>query len=55
MKDDNSETLMNRYDIYIETTKPVIEYLVKNKNFYQIDGTLEIDKITSKIDTFINV
>jgi len=54
-KDDNSETLMNRYDIYIETTKPVIEYLAKNKNFYQIDGTLEISKITSKIDTFINV
>jgi len=54
-KDDNSETLMNRYDIYIETTKPVIVYLSKNKNFHQIDGTLEINKITSKIDTFINV
>ncbi len=54
-KDDNSETLMNRYDIYIQTTKPVIDYLSKNKNFHQIDGTLEIDNITSKIDTFINV
>ena len=54
-KDDNSETLMNRYDIYIDTTKPVIDYLSKNKNFHQIDGTLEINKITSKIDTFINV
>ena len=53
-KDDNSETLMNRYDIYIETTKPVIVYLSKNKNFHQIDGTLEINKITSKIDTFIS-
>jgi adenylate kinase len=52
--DDNSQTLMNRYDIYTETTKPVIEYLSKNKNFHLIDGTLEIDKITSKIDTFIN-
>jgi adenylate kinase len=54
-KDDNSETLMNRYDIYTKTTKPVIEYLSKNNNFYEIDGTLEINKITSKIDTFINV
>ena len=52
-KDDNSQTLMNRYDIYTETTKPVIDYLSKNKNFHQIDGNLEIDKITSKIDTFI--
>ena len=54
-KDDNSETLMKRYDIYTETTKPVINYLSKKRNFYQIDGTLEISKITSKIDTFINV
>ena len=53
-KDDNSEILMKRYDIYTETTKPVINYLSKKRNFYQIDGTLEISKITSKIDTFIN-
>jgi adenylate kinase len=54
-KDDNSESLMKRYDIYTETTKPVIDYLSKNQNFHQIDGTLEINAITSKIDTFINV
>ena len=53
-EDDNSETLINRYDIYTETTKPVINYLSENKNFHQIDGTLEIDEITRKIDTFIN-
>ena len=46
---------MNRYDIYTETTKPVIDFLSKNKNFHQIDGTLKIDEITNKIDTFINV
>ncbi len=54
-KDDNHETLMNRFDIYMQTTKPVIEYLSKNRNFYEVDGTLEISKITNKIDTFINV
>ena len=54
-KDDNSKTLINRYDIYIETTKPVIDFLSKKQNFHQIDGTLKIDEITSKIDTFINV
>ena len=54
-KDDNSKTLINRYDIYTETTKPVIDYLSKNKNFHQIDGNQEINKITNKIDTFINV
>ena len=27
----------------------------KNPNFHEIDGTQEIDEITSKIETFINV
>ena len=54
-KDDNSETLINRYDIYTETTKPVIDFLSKKQNFHQIDGTLKIDEITNKIDNFINV
>ena len=54
-KDDNSETLMNRYDIYTETTKPVIDFLAQKSFFHQIDGTLKIGEITNKIDTFINV
>ena len=54
-KDDNLETIMSRYDIYTKTTEPVLNFLSKNSNFHEIDGTLEIDKITTKIDTFINV
>ena len=54
-KDDNLETIMSRYDIYTETTEPVLNFLSKNPNFKEIDGTLEIDEITRKIDTFINV
>ena len=54
-KDDNLETIMSRYDIYTKTTEPVLNFFSKNSNFYEIDGTLEIDQITSKIDTFINV
>ena len=54
-KDDNLETIMSRYDIYTKTTEPVLNYLSNNPNFQQIDGTLEIDEITRKIDTFINV
>jgi adenylate kinase len=54
-KDDNLETIMSRYDIYKNTTQPVINFLSKNANFQEIDGTLEIDQITRKIDTFINV
>ena len=53
--DDNSDTILKRYDKYMETTKPVLDFYCKNLNFKEIDGTLEIDEITSKIDTFINV
>ena len=54
-KDDNSEILMKRYEVYVKTTQPVIKYLSKKGNFLEIDGTLKIEEITSKIDTFINV
>ena len=39
----------------METTRPVLEFYSKNQNFHEIDGTLEIDEITRKINTFINV
>ena len=54
-KDDNLKTVMSRYDIYTKTTEPVLNYLAKNSNFHEIDGTLEIDQITRKIDVFIDV
>ena len=53
--DDDLDTILKRYDIYIETTKPVLDYYSKNSNFHEIDGSMEIDKITSKIETFLNV
>ena len=54
-KDDNLETIMSRFDIYTKKTQPVLNYLSKNLNFQEIDGTLKIDEITKKIDTFIHV
>jgi len=53
--DDNTNTILKRYDTYMETTKPVLEFYSKNPNFHEVDGDLKIDEITSKIDTFINV
>ena len=53
--DDELNTILKRYDTYMETTKPVLEFYSKNPNFYEIDGTLEIDEITAKIDDFLNV
>ncbi len=53
--DDNTDTIIKRYDTYMETTKPVLDFYSKNQNFVEIDGSLEIDEITRKIDTFITV
>tara|TARA_B100000767_G_C19607863_1_gene468572 strand:+ start:286 stop:849 length:564 start_codon:yes stop_codon:yes gene_type:complete len=53
--DDELSTILKRYDTYMETTRPVLDFYSKNQNFHEIDGTLEIQEITRKIDTFINV
>ena len=53
--DDDANIILKRYDTYMETTRPVLNFYSKNSNFHELDGSLEIDKITSKIDTFINV
>ena len=53
--DDDINTILKRYDTYIETTRPVLDYYSKNSNFHEIDGAMEIDQITSKIETFLNV
>ena len=53
--DDELNTILKRYDTYMETTKPVLEYYSKNPNFHEIDGALEIDQITNKIDAFLGV
>ena len=53
--DDELDTILRRYDTYMKTTKPVLDFYSKNLNFHEIDGSLEIQEITQKIDTFINV
>ncbi len=53
--DDETNTILNRFDTYMSTTEPVLNYYSENPKFKEIDGSLEIDEITRKIDTFINV
>ena len=53
--DDELETILKRYDTYMETTRPVLDFYSKNPDFHEIDGTQEIKEITRKSDTFINV
>ena len=53
--DDNPEVIIKRYDAYMSTTKPVLDYYSKNSNFYEIDGDMKINEITAKIEGFLNV
>ena len=53
--DDELDTILKRYDTYMEITKPVLDFYSKNPNFHEIDGTLEIEQITNKIDAFLQV
>ena len=53
--DDDLDIIIKRYDTYMRTTKPVLDFYSKNSNFYELDGSLEIDEITAKIDAFLKV
>ena len=53
--DDDTHTIVARYEKYKETTQPVLNFYTENPNFKEIDGSLEIEEITRKIDAFINV
>ena len=52
--DDDLDVIIKRYDTYMNTTKPVLDFYSKNINFHEIDGSLKIDQITNKIDIFID-
>ena len=54
-KDDNYETVISRYDTYMNTTKPILDFYSKNINFIEIDGSSKINEITSKISDILNV
>ena len=53
--DDDLNTFVRRYDKYMETTKPVLDFYSKNSNFYELDGSSKIEEITAKINSFLNV
>ena len=53
--DDNLSTILKRYDTYMETTKPVLNFYSKKTNFYEIDGDQKIDEISMKIEQILSV
>ena len=53
--DDDSEIILKRYDTYMVVTTPVLDYYSKNKKFHEIDGSMEINDISSKIEEILRV
>ena len=53
--DDNILTILKRYDTYMETTKPVLDFYSKKQNFYEINGDDKIDEISSKIEQILSL
>ena len=53
--DDDYNTVMSRYDTYMEKTKPVLNFYLNSHDFHEIDGSSEIQVITGKIDHILKV
>ena len=53
--DDNLTTILKRYDTYMETTRPVLNFYSSRSYFYEIDGSEKIEVISSKIEQIITV
>lgn len=48
-EDDNEETVSTRIEVYLEQTKPLIDYYERKGILLNIDGTLSIEDIFNKI------
>ena len=53
--DDDLDTILKRYDTYLKTTSPVLEYYSSKQNFYKLDGNQEIDQINKQIKGFLKL
>ena len=51
--DDNSKTILNRYETYVAKTKPILDYYNKKKLLFEIDGNRKIVEIYNKIKGFL--
>ena len=54
-KDDNLDVIVERYDTYMNSTRPVLNFYSKNLNFTEIDGAAEIEQNTNKINDVLIV
>ena len=54
-QDDNTETIIKRYDTYMQQTNPILKFYSNKSNFFEIDASAKIDEITTKIEEILRV
>ena len=47
--DDNSKSILNRFETYVTKTNPILDYYKKEDSLCEIDGNQNIDEIYNKI------
>ena len=53
--DDDLNTILKRYETYMDTTRPVLDFYSLHKNYHEIDGGMKINEITRKIEEILKV
>lgn len=53
--DDNEETFKVRYELFMNHTKPVLQYYQDNGMLYEIDATLELEVIYEKLENEVDI
>ena len=54
-KDDNKQSIITRFNEYMNKTKPILDYYSSRSYFYEIDGNKKIEEISSKIEQILTV
>ena len=53
--DDNSETIIKRYETYMKETNPILKLYSNRPNFFDIDASIQTSEITTKIEEILKV
>ena len=53
-KDDNVETLVNRIEVFKESTLPIVDYYEKKGILSKVDGIKEIEEVYKEILNIIS-
>jgi len=53
--DDSRETIIKRYETYMKQTNPILKLYSNRSNFFDIDASVQIDEITTKIEEILKV